>query len=96
MPRRPTLPLLQVVLGFTLFASIALPLSRSGPSLLDMFLRLAGENLIGALGFLIMFASPQLFGLAVATAGFLRDEQTPSPWSRSRSSSCRAWSCSPA
>ncbi len=69
------LPLSQAVLGLTLFASIALPITRDGLSLLDVFLRLAAESPIGALGFLIMFASPQLFGLAVALARLIRDDE---------------------
>lgn len=74
MSSGPRLPLSQTVLGLTLFASIALPITRDGLSLLDVFLRLAAESPIGALGFLIMFASPQLFGLAVALARVVRDE----------------------
>ena len=70
----PQLPLSQAVLGLSLFASIALPITRDGLSLLDVFLRLAAESPLGALAFLIMFASPQLFGLAVAIARLVRDE----------------------
>ena len=75
MSSRPPLPLSQVVPGLTLFASIALPLTRDGLSLLDVFLRLVAANPIGGLTFLVMFASPQLFGLAVALAGVVRDER---------------------
>lgn len=74
MRPRPVLPLTPAVLGLTIFASIALPLTRSGLSLLDIFVRMAAESPVGALCFLLMFASPQLFGLAVALAGWLRDE----------------------
>lgn len=72
MRPRPELPLPQALLGLTLFASIALPLTRSGVSLLEIFLRMLVDSPIGALTFLIMFASPQLFGLGVALAGLLR------------------------
>ena len=75
MSPRPQLPLSQAVLGLTLFARIALPLTRDGYSLLDMFLQIVARNPVGGLTFLIMFASPQLFGLAVALAGVVRDER---------------------
>jgi hypothetical protein len=74
MPSGPQIPLSQAVLGLSLFATIALPFTRDGLSLLDVFLRMAQESPLGALAFLIMFASPQLFGLAVAVARLLRDE----------------------
>lgn len=74
MRPRPVLPLTPAVLGLTIFASIALPLTRSGLSLLDIFLRMLADSPVAGLCFLIMFASPQLFGLAVALAGWLRDE----------------------
>jgi hypothetical protein len=74
MSSGPQLPLSQAVLGLSLFASIALPITRDGLSLLDVFLRLAAESPLGALAFLIMFASPQLFGLAVALTRLVRDE----------------------
>ncbi len=69
---RPVIPLPQALLGLTLFASIALPLTRAGLSLLDILLRMLGDSPMGALVFLIMFASPQLFGLGVALGGLLR------------------------
>ena len=72
MRPRPVIPLPQAVLGLTIFASIALPLTPSGLSLLDISLSMLGESPMGALVFLIMFASPQLFGLGVALAGLLR------------------------
>lgn len=72
MRTRPVIPLPQAVLGLTLFASIALPLTRAGLSLLDLFLRMFVDSPMGALLFLIMFASPQLFGLGVALGGLLR------------------------
>lgn len=75
MSSGPRLPLSQAVLGLTLFASIALPITRDGLSLLDVFLRMTAESPIGALAFLIMFASPQLFGLAVALARLIRDDE---------------------
>lgn len=74
----PLLPLSQAVLGLSLFASIALPLTRDGLSLLDVFLRIAAENPLAGLAFLIMFASPQLFGLGVALARVVRDDQIAS------------------
>lgn len=74
MRPRPVLPLTPAVLGLTIFASIALPLTRSGLSLLDIFLRMLADSPLAGLCFLIMFASPQLFGLAVALAGYTRDE----------------------
>jgi len=73
MRPRPQIPLPQAVLGLTIFASIALPLTRAGLSLLDIFLRMVVDSPMGALVFLIMFASPQLFGLGVALGGLLRD-----------------------
>lgn len=75
MSQRPPLPLSQAVLGLTLFASIALPLSRDGASLLDVFLLIVAKNPVNGLTFLVMFCSPQLFGLAVALAGVVRDER---------------------
>lgn len=69
---RPVIPLPQALLGLTLFASVALPLTRTGVSLLEIFLQMLRQSPIGALTFLIMFASPQLFGLAVALGGLLR------------------------
>jgi hypothetical protein len=69
---RPVIPLAQALLGLTLFASIALPLTHTGLSLLDILLHMLGQSPMGALVFLIMFASPQLFGLAVALGGLLR------------------------
>ena len=74
MSSRPQLSLSQAVLGLSLFASIALPITRDGLSLIDVFLRMAAESPIAAIAFLIMFASPQLFGLAVAVARLVRDE----------------------
>jgi hypothetical protein len=73
MDPRPVIPLPQALLGLTIFASIALPLTRDGLSLLDIFLRLLVDSPIGALTFLIMFASPQLLGLGIAIGGLLRD-----------------------
>ena len=75
MSKRPALPLAQAVLGLTLFASIALPLTQGGLSLLDVLLRLLSDSLVVGLTFLLTIASPQLFGLAVAGAWFMRDEQ---------------------
>lgn len=72
MRPRPVIPLPQAVLGLTIFASIALPLTRAGLSLLDILLRMLVDSPMGALVFLIMFASPQLFGLGVALGGLLR------------------------
>lgn len=74
MSTRP-LPLTPAVLGLTLFASIALPLTRDGLSLLDILIRVISRDPIGGLTFLIMFASPQLFGLAVALSGVVRDSR---------------------
>lgn len=73
MRPRPVIPLPQALLGLTIFASIALPLTRTGLSLLDILLRMLVDSPMGALVFLIMFASPQLFGLGVAVGGLLRD-----------------------
>ncbi|HEY0133247.1 MAG TPA: hypothetical protein VGB85_04180, partial [Nannocystis sp.] len=53
---------------------IALPFTRDGLSLLDVFLRIAADSPLAGLAFLIMFAAPQLFGLAVAVARLVRDE----------------------
>lgn len=75
MSKRPVLPLAQAVLGLTLFASIAMPLTRDGLSLLDVLLRLLADSLFVGLTFLFTIAAPQLFGLAVAGAYFMRDEQ---------------------
>ena len=72
MRPRPVIPLGQALLGLTLFASIALPLTPRGLSLLDILLRMLADDPMGALVFLIMFASPQLFGLALALGGLLR------------------------
>ncbi len=72
-------PLTQAVLGLTLFTSIALPLTPSGHSLLDMLVHLFADSPFAALTFLIMFASPQLFGLAVAVAHLLRDAPSARP-----------------
>ena len=69
---RPVIPLPQALLGLTLLASVALPLTRTGISLLEIFLEMLQQSPMGALTFLIMFASPQLFGLAVALGGLLR------------------------
>lgn len=66
--------LFQAVLGLTLFATIALPIVPDGPSLVDLLLRAAQENLLGALLLLLMIGSPQLFGLAVAFAGLTRED----------------------
>lgn len=74
MRPRPVLSLTSAVLGLTIFASIALPLTRSGLSLLDIFLHMLADSPVAGLCFLVMFASPQLFGLAVALAGRLRDQ----------------------
>ncbi len=69
------IPTSQAVLGLTLFATIALPMTRSGQSLLDILMTMARQHPMDALTFLLMFGSPQLFGLAVAVAGLVRDEQ---------------------
>jgi len=71
----PLLPLSQAVLGLSLFASVALPLTRDGLSLLDIFVQIAADNPLAGIAFLIMFTSPQLFGLGVALARLVRDEQ---------------------
>lgn len=75
MPPRPLVSLAQAVAGLTLFASIALPLTPNGHSLLEILLALIRQSPVGAVTFVVMFASPQLFGLAVAGAYFMRDEQ---------------------
>jgi hypothetical protein len=75
MSTRPALPLAQAVLGLTIFASIALPLTPAGWSLLGLVLRAFRDGPAAGLVFLAMFASPQLFGLAVAIGGWHRDER---------------------
>lgn len=72
--QRPALPRSQAVLGLTIFASIALPLAPSGTTMLDLVIQALRDNLAGGLVFMCMFASPQLFGLAVAASGSMRDE----------------------
>jgi hypothetical protein len=65
--RRPV-SLLQAALGLTLFATIALPVSPGGRSLLELLLEVAANNPLGAVMLLATFGCPQLFGLAVAFA----------------------------
>lgn len=76
MPQRPLVSRSQAVAGLTLFATIALPFTPSGQSLLELLLEMLRQSPAGALGFAMMFACPQLFGLAVAGAHFIRDEKT--------------------
>lgn len=71
-PGPPALPRHSAVLGLTLFAAIALPISGSA-SVLDWLIRLGASDPIGAFFILITFGAPFLFGLAVAVAGLLRD-----------------------
>ena len=66
--------LFQAALGMTLFATIAMPIVPDGPSLLDVLLQVARDNPLGALTMLLMFGSPQLFGLAVGIAGLTRED----------------------
>lgn len=66
--------LVQAALGLTLFATIALPFSPGGPSLLDLLLRAAHQNPLGAAILLVMLGCPHLFGLAVASAWLTRDD----------------------
>lgn len=65
---------LQAVLGLTLFATIALPITTDGPSLLDFLLHVGRQNPVQALVLLGMLGSPHLFGLAVAYAGISRED----------------------
>ncbi|MBK7828102.1 hypothetical protein [Nannocystis sp.] len=83
MPPRtgsPPVPRTHAVLGLTLFATIALPITQGGESLLDILLPLLRESPLGGLTVLVMIACPQLFGLAVAVGHLLRDEQTAIPF----------------
>lgn len=75
MPPRPLVSRPQAVAGLTLFATIALPFTPRGQSLLDLLLEILRQSPVGAVTFLLMFACPQLFGLAVAAAHFTRDEK---------------------
>ena len=75
--------LFQAVIGLTLFATIALPIVGDGASLLDLLLRAAQDNFLGAVVLLIMLGSPQLFGLAVALAWVTGEEglvRAPLTW----------------
>lgn len=76
MPQRPLVSRSQAAAGLTLFASIALPFTPNGHSLLELLLEMLRQSPAGALGFVLMFACPQLLGLAVAGAHFIRDEKT--------------------
>jgi hypothetical protein len=67
--------LFQAVVGLTLFATIALPIVGGEASLLDLLLRAAQDNLLGAIILLVMLGSPQLFGLAVALAWVTGEEE---------------------
>lgn len=75
MPQRPPVSLAQAVAGLTLFATIALPFTPRGQSLLDLLLETLAQNPMAALGFVVMFACPHLFGLAVAAAHLIREEK---------------------
>lgn len=74
MAQRPV-SLVQAALGLTLFATIALPMSPGGPSLLDLLVHIARDNPLGAVIILVMFGCPQMFGLAVAIAGVAREDE---------------------
>jgi hypothetical protein len=75
MPQRPLVSRSQAVAGLTLFATIALPFTPRGQSLLELLLEMLRQSPAGALGFAMMFACPQLFGLAVAGAHFIRGRE---------------------
>lgn len=70
----PALPRHSAVLGLTLFAAIAAPIS-GGVSVVDWLWQLGARDPLAALLFLFTFGAPFLFGLAVALAGVLRDHQ---------------------
>lgn len=70
----------QAVVGLTLFATLALPITAGGPSLLDLLLGSFHDNPFGALLLLVMLGSPQLFGLAVAFAGLMSGERGTARW----------------
>lgn len=70
----PALPRHSAVLGFTLFASIAVPIVDD-ISVLDWVMRLGARDPVAAVLVLCTFGAPFLFGLAVALAGLIHDRQ---------------------